>query len=277
MRPIPFTKIEAVGNDFVLFNAADLPNGLDFSELSRAVCPRGTAIGADGILVVDWPKLRMFNPDGSEDVCGNGMRCAAVYAQQNGWVQQSGILQHPGEIPFEITRPNHARVLMPAGTFDPSLVRAHSKVEIWEQPFLAKVGQKYSLYSLSTGSTHTIIFCDTLPAEDEFIAVSMELEDLPLFPDRTSIMWTQIIAENALKIRIWERGAGETLGCGTGSSAAAIVYARKYDKKGEIIVNNPGGPLKITLSDWSLPYYSESEVKIAFTGMLHSELVAKIA
>ena len=108
-------------------------------------------------------------------------------------------------------------------------------------------GSKMTITALSTGSTHVIAFVESLPDDDVFFKVSPQVENHPLFPERTSLMWAQPEGDNRLKLRIWERGAGETWGCGTGACAAAVAAIRQgYAQSGEgVSVLSKGGVLSI--------------------------------
>jgi diaminopimelate epimerase len=129
-------------------------------------------------------------------------------------------------------------------------------------------GLPYELTAVSTGSTHTVMFVDRLPEDAEFHAVSLALEHHGWFPERTSIMWTQVIGTDHLRLRIWERGAGETLGCGTGSAAAAAVYLRREGRSGTVTVENPGGTLKLQMDAWDAPITAIGSAQVVFSGIL---------
>ena len=110
---------------------------------------------------------------------------------------------------------------------------------------------------LSTGTTHTVIPIDALPDDITFFAESPVLEHDPIFPERTSVIWTQAVGPDHLRLRIWERGVGETQGCGTGSTAAAVDHLRFLGKGGKVRVDNPGGTVYVT---WD-PEDNETEIE----------------
>ena len=242
--------MQAAGNDFVLIHADDLEDA-DLESVARHVSCRRFSIGSDGLLVLSQVpngiKLRMFNPDGSEDFCGNGARCAALHALREGWVGNKFTIEHLGiTVPATVSRDDQVTVTLPP----PSLLFA-------DVPYLPDAGdlageevkvQGVKGTPISTGSTHFIVFRSYAIPDEEFLRVSPALETDPHFPDRTSIMWTRILSEGQISLRIWERGAGETLGCGTGSSAAAVVYAKQSGYSRPIDVHNPGGTIRIELA-----------------------------
>lgn len=265
-----FAKVESIGNDFVLVTSADA-GGLDYPKVATTLCTRHFGVGSDGLLVIsrlsNHVDLRMFNPDGSEDFCGNGLRCAAVYAAEKGWVGDRFLIFHGGK---EVdTRIHGGSVItsLGAASFAPQDI-----------PLVEGIGELYRaavdvgeesivLSALTTGSTHTIIEVDELPDHGRFARISQGLEHHHAFPQRTSIIWMRADDDANLSIRIWERGVGETLGCGTGSSAAAVVHARNLGRTGVINVHNPGGTVQVSLPHgWNGPISVAGTARIVFEG-----------
>jgi diaminopimelate epimerase len=120
--------------------------------------------------------------------------------------------------------------------------------------------------ALTTGSTHVIIPTYALPDDDSFKSVSPKIEVDSKFPQRASVIWSQEIEPMKLKIRIWERGVGETLGCGTGSAAAAVDYLRRKQKGGKVEVQNPGGVVSVSMDNWSAPITIEGTAEQVYSG-----------
>lgn len=265
---IPFWKTETIGNDFVLIHAEDA-DGLSLPELATAMCDRRFGIGSDGLLVIS-PKagsgwdvdLRMFNPDGSEDFCGNGLRCAAHHARRQGWQDGQFRIRQFGQVcQVEAGEDGTAKCWLAPAVFDP----AHIPVLADQPGPVAAAGVEG--IPVSTGSAHFIVFVRELPDDKTFHDLSPQIENHPLFPDRVSVMWTLRDGPGLLRLRIWERGAGETLGCGTGSSAAAAAAGRLFGDSGEMDVINPGGLLKVELlADGIL---SSSQPRERFEGVFH--------
>ena len=272
MSGLPFTKMQSVGNDFVLVQLSDLKQigwADRLSDLARALCHRRTSIGSDGLLVLDLQGdrlvLRMFNPDGSEDVCGNGSRCSALYAFRRGWVPASHVIEHGGRA-VSATVYDDGRVSTDGGRadFDPGAVPLDTRLhdtELVEEAVCGVVGT-----SVNVGSTHFVSFVDSLPDDRAFFAVSPQIEVDPLFPERTSIIYAKIVSESELAIRIWERGAGETLGCGTGASAAAVVAMRRRGFGGEIRVVSKGGETTVSADSWQGELLTTSSPSEVFSG-----------
>lgn len=263
LKEIRFWKTETIGNDFVLVHSQDAPDA-DWAELAIKLCARRFNIGADGLLVVEPSpgglRLRMFNPDGSEDFCGNGLRCAGWHGVQQGWVSGDFVIEHGGKDIQTRVSESGVSVMLPPASFEPDNVPIHGPVE---RTIAGMTGT-----AVSTGSTHFVVLCESLPDDHEFFAVSPLIEHDPAFPERTSVMYTQVLAQNHLRLRIWERGVGETLGCGTGSVAAAVVWARQSGASGMITVSNPGGDLHVSLASYDSPVTSVSQPVVSFTGRI---------
>lgn len=268
IRTIPFYKVESVGNDFVLVLASDV-QGVDLPTLALNVCRRHFSVGSDGLLVLaregNAVRLRMFNPDGTEDFCGNGIRCAAIMAQHLGWVDSEGTIHHLDKTIHVELDENVVRSTLDPANFTPSAVPVCSIHEMFMSPLNIE-GRQLRVSSLTTGSTHTVVLSDELPNDEEFLSLGPAIENHPLFPERTSVIWAVPEGEDALKIRIWERGAGETQGCGTGSSAAAAVYFRKRNAYGSLKINNPGGTVIVTQLGPHDPMITEATAEIVYRG-----------
>ncbi len=283
-----FTKMQGVGNDFVVLDAAGLPVGADLSRLAMAACDRHTGVGADGLLVVarDAPdaafSMRMFNPDGSEDMCGNGLRCVALWAHRAGWVAQDQPFRVAGkEGPkslhllgvSENGRAATVKVGMGLPKFRPAEIPFCGRGERVVGYPLSIGGEVYHITALNTGSTHTVIFGVVPPDEDTFRRVSPLIEAHPLFPERTSVLWATPQGDSTVRIRIWERGAGETWGCGTGACAVGVA-ARLCDTVGlgdvrsPVLVVSRGGTLEIEWAGEGYPIVMTGPAEIVFDGEL---------
>ena len=266
-----FWKLESIGNDFPLIH---LEEGLDYANLAIRMADRHFGIGGDGLLAVgmedDAVRLRMFNPDGTEDFCGNGIRIAALHAHQQGWVGTSFSIKHlDREVPIQIEG-DVIKSQIGVASYDPDLIPARSSgepfdVNIWTG---MDAGTPLSIFgsALTTGSTHTVIPTAALPDDETFKSISSKIEVDVKFPDRTSVIWSREVEPNVLEIRIWERGVGETLGCGTGSSAAAVDYLRRKQRGGRVEVRNPGGTIFVTMDKWSAPITIEGTAREVYSG-----------
>lgn len=268
MSQAPFWKIQTIGNHFVLMHGQDL-EGHDLSEIAKRVCSHHWSIGSDGLLVM-WPpsslgepvELRMFNPDGTEDFCGNGLRCAAVHAEEQGWASGRFTIRQKG-IPCQVEALGNSQAAswLPPASFEPEEIPF-----IGEKSWLWSEVQGVRGVAVTTGSTHYVVPVAGLPGDPEFANLSERIERDPVFPERTSVMWAEAKGDFRIKLRIWERGVGETFGCGTGSSAAALVMAVLTGNWGEHQVENPGGTLLVTVTGLDDEIKSQSQVATPFHG-----------
>jgi len=272
--PIPFWKLQAIGNDFPLFHAADV-EGQNWTELAKQAADRKFGIGGDGILILGKTahpneiEMWMFNPDGTEDFCGNGLRVAAWHAFDQKWVDAKFTIHHRGHpVAAEITPAGLVRTTIGVADYTPANVPVKASAEIFDTDLGVFEGEMRHGSSLTTGSTHTIIPVDRLPSDAEIAVLGPEIEYGPQFPDRTSVIFVREAAPQELEIRIWERGVGETLGCGTGSSAAAADYLRRKAEPGphQVTVRNPGGEIKISMDAWNAPITIEGTAQLVYAG-----------
>lgn len=259
-KALPIVKMHGAGNDFVVLDAlaSPLPADFDYSAAALHLCQRHFHLGGDGLLLLDGSenaeiRMRMWNPDGTEDMCGNGLRCIAWLAHERGHVKKDSFnaqtlagLRH-----CEILGPGLIRIEMGLPTF-----------ELGEIPFApgpalsSSVDYTLPLYglalphvtSLSTGSTHTVIFVDELPDDAFFLKWSPIIENHSWFPERTTVLWTRLENEALAQVRIWERGVGETLACGTGACAVGVAASVSGRAQGAIDVQSKGGVLGIEVT-----------------------------
>ena len=262
LSAIPFTKMHGLGNDFVVLNVLDnaLPPDFDFAAWAQTSCDRHFGIGADGLLLLcapdEWAQaqgasvqMRMWNPDGSEDMCGNGLRCVAQLAHSCGASSSHFITQTlAGLRDCKVFPDGNVRVAMGQPDFSFAAIPFAPPKDIARAiEYSIPVGNVVlpHVSSLSTGSAHTVIFVDELPSNEMFSTISPQVEHHAWFPERTSIMWAQVNDRENIRLRIWERGAGETLACGTGSCAAAVA-AQITGRSGELVrIHSRGGTLQI--------------------------------
>jgi diaminopimelate epimerase len=240
-----FTKYHGLGNDFIFmedFGGNLLPRG---EMLAKALCHRQLGIGADGLVLITKDvglyTMRIFNADGTEaEMCGNAIRCMAHYLLQEGLAQgpviEVGTLSGRKEI-----RTADEWYVVDMGEPDFSLSQG-GEVEVLSH------GVSWTAYPLSIGNPHAVVFVDDLAALD-FATWGPRLETAEVWPQGANIEFTQVLSPNHLKVRVWERGAGPTLACGTGACAAAVVASRlgltQELTVGAIRVSLPGGVLAI--------------------------------
>lgn len=253
-----FSKLHGLGNDFAVVDAINQRVDLnDASRISQLVCSRNFGVGADGLILVlpsskNDIQMRIFNPDGSEpEMCGNGIRCFAKFVYENKMIEKDVFSVETG-----------------AGTIVPALILENGEVKAVEvdmgQPVYSKIneelnvgGQTFRFTDVSMGNPHAVVFVDDLKALD-IDRLGPLFENNPRFPKRTNTEFTQVINRKEAVVIVWERGAGETLACGTGACATLVagVLNNKLDRKATIHL--PGGDLLI---EWQ-----ESDNHIMMTG-----------
>jgi len=272
VRSIPFWKYQAIGNDFPLFHAADL-DGLNSFDIAIHASDRKFGIGGDGILVMkpldsNRVELRMFNPDGTEDFCGNGLRIAALHALEQGWAGDNFSIVHGGrEVHAQIHPDGSISTTLGVANYEPAKVPVDRTVELFDDEIIELDGITFRGSALTTGSTHTVIPVRELPTDEQIARWGPAIENLPMFPERTSAIFVrETDLPNDLQIRIWERGVGETLGCGTGSSAAAADYLRRRSSGGLVLIRNPGGDVTIEMSRWDAPITVTGTAELVYNG-----------
>ena len=249
-----FTKMHGAGNDYVYIDGFK-EQVIQPSQFAIAVSDRHFGIGSDGLILIlpsDKADLRMqmFNSDGSEaEMCGNGIRCVAKYAWDHGLIDHLEISIETGAGIKPVTmfcdsnnqvnrvRVNMGQPLLLRGdlpmTGDPNAQALEITLEAGDKTFKA--------WCLSMGNPHCVIFvddCETFPVTD----IGPLIENHPLFPRRTNVEFVTVLSDCELRQRTWERGAGETLACGTGASAVAVAAAIS-GQTGRTIKNHLSGGL----------------------------------
>jgi diaminopimelate epimerase len=274
-----FWKMHGLGNDYIVIDNRDEKISChEASELALKLCKRRFSVGADGVLFVSNStvadlKMRIFNADGSEaEMCGNGIRCFVKYCYEKDIVRKNELVVETlaGNKRTWLTVENGVVQLVMVDMGMPELER--SKIPMAGQGSfineeLQVDGEVYKVTCLSVGNPHCIIFVD---AVDDFPVerVGSEIENHPLFPNRTNVEFAQVLSENEVKLRVWERGCGETLACGTGACATVVAgnLLRKFG--GKVQVHLLGGDLTIEYADSLLMTGAAEKV---FEGTLFKE------
>ncbi len=250
-----FTKMQGCGNDYVYVNCLE-ETIADRPALAKRVSDRHFGIGADGLICIDRSdvadfKMDMYNADGSHGkMCGNGIRCVAKYVYDHGMTDKTELSVETGsgvkqlQLQVENGKVQTVRVCMGAPEFRPELIPVAAEGENFIQRPVKVSGKTWDVTCISMGNPHAVVFVDNvdwLNLEE----IGPHFENHPLFPERVNTEFVQVIDENTLKMRVWERGSGETLACGTGSSASlvAAVVCGKSNPKVKMLLR--GGELEI--------------------------------
>jgi diaminopimelate epimerase len=276
-----FSKLQATGNDFILVDTITEPRKGDWGELARAMCDRHFGIGADGLILVQNStsadlKMRIFNSDGSEaEVSGNGLRCFVKYAIEKGLVgkMSSRAGQSNRSLTIETlsgvrkvkaymsgNKVNRAEVNMGLPQFQPEQIPVKVKVDIipiLDYPLVID-RKKLILSLLSMGNPHAVSFASRPIADLPLTEIGPKVERHPVFPQRTNFEVARVLSRGKIEARVWERGVGETLACGSGACAIAVAaqlldYVNRqvdimleggtltvsWDRVGEVLLSGP--------------------------------------
>jgi diaminopimelate epimerase len=277
-----FTKLHAVGNDFLVVESEAVPAGAALADLASALCDRHFGAGADGLIVVARGgadvdcSSRIFNADGSEaEVSGNGTRCLAAWLDVEGhWpagaeavriatvagVKRVRMVERAGPVrrlEMEMGVPRLASAQVPM-LVDPPLERvvAHE---------LEVGGTRYAVTALSIGNPHCTLFVDDLDAID-WRAVGAAIERHAAFPERVNVEFVHVEAPDRIRVRFWERGVGVTLSSGTGSSAAVVAAALNGLAGRRVTVETPAGPLEASWRELDGVVLLAGPAEVLYTG-----------
>jgi diaminopimelate epimerase len=268
---VRFEKWQALGNDYVIVEAADLPAPLTPPAV-RALCDRHTGIGADGILLLAPPdepgyvaRLRIFNPDGSEaELSGNGAREAIMYLRHRGWTDrdQFSIRTVAGEIRPTILSATTCRVDMGRAKLRSRDFPSGGDDGVGE---VESGGRRWRFQHASIGNPQCAIevaSVDELEALD-LAAIGSGIEHSDVFPNRTNVSWWCELEPGVIRARIFERGVGETTASGTGACGAAVAYVLRGGDS-PVTVRLDGGELAVDVAEdlhvdltgWAVPVYA---------------------
>lgn len=246
-----FAKYHGIGNDFIML--ADPDDRLEVSsELAARLCDRRFGVGADGVIRVapgrDGADFTMDyrNSDGSlGEMCGNGIRCLAVFAREEGLTHANELQVDSGAGRKTIVVLSDGRVRVDMG---PPIFTASDMPITWVgDPLHVKLESDEEVFEaacVSMGNPHAVIFVDD-PKEFPVATIGPQLEWNPAFPNGANIEFIRVPSKNRVEMRVWERGSGETLACGTGACAVAVVARLLADANPEVTVVLPGGELEV--------------------------------
>lgn len=274
-----FTKMEAAGNDFVVFDGFKYKIK-DYGQLALKACDRHFSVGADGILVCEASdvadiKMVYYNSDGSRgEMCGNGIRCFSKYVYEKGLVDKkiftvetlAGIktiwLETDSENRVKTVRVNMGKPLFEAKDIPVELDRERVIEETMDIN-----GQKIVFSSLLVGVPHTVIFVDDIKNVD-VNELGRKIEVHPLFPKKTNVNFVEVVDRDNINIYTWERGAGRTLGCGTGSCASVVIGNMIGKLSNTVHVKTEGGELEVQVEE-DFEIYMKGKANIICDGVFY--------
>jgi len=270
---LKFTKMHGLGNDFVVFDGVR-QKVLLTPEKARHLADRHFGIGCDQILVVETPihsnadfRYRIFNADGSEVAqCGNGARCFARFVRDHGLCDKDEIVVDTNAGQLRLAHRDDGLVTVNMGI--PRHAPAEIPLDIAAEAISYEIeanGRVWPFGAVSMGNPHAVLKVDNVdqaPVE----RLGPLLESHPIFPQRANIGFAQIIDQHHVRLRVFERGSGETLACGSGACAASVVGIEQGDLSSPVQVNLPGGSLIINWEGRGKPVFMTGPAVCVFEG-----------
>ncbi len=253
---IKFTKMQAYGNDYVYINAISQKlSKLD--ELARFVSDRHFAIGSDGMVLIcpsekgDF-RMRMFNPDGTEgEMCGNALRSMSKYVYEHNLTNKTNLIIETlgGMQKVKLFVENGQVVNIEANIGEPRLstkvIPVNTNLDEFVEQEVEVLDKTFKISALSWGNPHCVIFVDDVANFDVHKYGNAIEHKTDLFPNKTNVTFAQVIDRKYIKMREWERGTGETIGCGTGCCTAAVFAAITGRCDRDVTVEQIGGNLEV--------------------------------
>src|SRR5574344_10092 len=270
---IQFSKMHGLGTDFMVVDG--ITQKIFFSpEMIRRLADRHLGIGFDQLLLVEPPydpeqdfHYRIFNADGSEvQQCGNGARCFARFVRLKGLTNKDRIAVSTmsGRIVLQLEHDNQVTVNMGVPEFEPAKVPFRAQKA--EKTYLLRVAEQTVMCGVvSMGNPHCVLEVEdvkTAPVE----TLGAELESFDRFPERVNVGFMQLVSANEIRLRVFERGAGETMACGTGACAAAVVGIAQGKLRDRVKVHLPGGTLQIAWKGPGTPVFMTGPAEHVFDG-----------
>lgn len=276
---LKFTKMHGLGNDYVYIDAIN-QKVENKSELAKFVSDRHFGIGSDGLILIcpsdkaDF-RMQMFNSDGTEaEMCGNGIRCVGEFVYDKGLTKKETITIETlaGIKTLKMTIENGKMKLAKVDMGKPILEAKEIPVISKEMPVknltLKAEDKEFKFTCVSMGNPHAITFIDENVNNLDICKYGKILEVADVFPKRTNVEFINVINENTLRMRVWERGAGETLACGTGACATAVASILNGYTSREVTVKLLGGDLKIEWNEKDNHVYMTGPATTVFEGNL---------
>jgi diaminopimelate epimerase len=278
-----FTKMQGAGNDYIFVNCFQEPMPENPEELARQVSDRHFGIGGDGLILIcpsekADARMRIFNVDGSEaEMCGNGIRCVAKYLYDHGLARKPVLQIETGRGVLSLRveavqgRVTQVEVDMGEPILAPERIPTrlpgsaqHGGAVVDAE--LAVADQILRVTSLSMGNPHCVYFVDQL-ADHLVLGLGPRIEHHPAFPNRVNVEFVQVLTPQEVRVRVWERGSGETLACGTGACAVCVAGVLTGRTGRHLLAHLPGGDLKLHWSEKDNHVYLTGPAVEVFTGI----------
>ena len=272
-----FTKMQGIGNDYVYVNCLQetIENP---SELAKKISDRHYGVGSDGLIMINPSdkadfEMEMYNADGSRgEMCGNGIRCVAKYVYDYGLTDKTSISVETlaGIKYLDLTVEDGKVVLVKVDMGKPMLRPEEvpvvsEKEEVIDEPITVD-GQEYRMTCVSMRNTHAVVFITQDVKEFPLETVGVKFENHERFPKRVNTEFVNVLDRHTAQMRVWERGSGETLACGTGACAVAVACALNGLTEDEVTVKLLGGDLQIKWDREKNTVYMTGPAEVVFDG-----------
>ncbi|MCI8797193.1 MAG: diaminopimelate epimerase [Dorea sp.] len=270
-----FTKMQGLGNDYVYVNCME-EKVENPSEAAKRVSDRHFGIGSDGLILIcpsekaDF-EMAMYNADGSRsEMCGNGIRCVAKYVYDYGLTDKTSIsVETLGGIKYldltvEDGKVSLVRVDMGRPEFRADQIPIICEAEVIDEPIVVD-GMEYRITGVSMGNPHAVVFLEDLEGLD-IEKIGPKFENHERFPKRINTEFVRVIDRGMIEMRVWERGSGETLACGTGACAAAAASILNGLAERRVTVKLRGGSLTVEWDEESGKIYMTGPAEVVFDG-----------
>ncbi|MGF1578332.1 MAG: diaminopimelate epimerase [Gemmataceae bacterium] len=264
---VRFTKMQGAGNDYVYVDCFHNKPPLNLVETARTISDRHFGVGGDGLILIcpserADAKMRMFNADGSEaEMCGNGVRCVAKYVYDHGIARKSPLTIETGNgvltLECEVSDGKVQQVCVDMGEPILEADKIPTKLEGNPPTNVSLPGFDFSVTCVSMGNPHCITFVEAI-TDELVLGVGPKVEVAEVFPNRINVEFVRVDSPTEVTLRVWERGSGETLACGTGACAVAVAGVLTGRTGREIIAHLPGGDLRL--------HWSEADNHVYMTG-----------
>ena len=271
-----FTKMHGIGNDYVYVNCLQ-EKVEDPSGTARKISDRHFGIGSDGLILIKPSEkadfqMDMYNADGSKGaMCGNGIRCVAKYVYDYGLTDKTSIAVETGSgIKYlDLTVENNKVTMVKVDMGEPDLTASHIPIkaqteQVIDEPIEVD-GKTYRITGVSMGNPHGVVFLDDIDSLD-IEKIGPSFENHVRFPDRINTEFVQLDNRSHVRMRVWERGSGETLACGTGACAVAVACVVNGLTQREVTVSLRGGDLKICWDEKVGHVYMTGPATVVFDG-----------
>ncbi len=271
-----FAKMHGIGNDYVYMDCTkECPK--DPGEIAKLVSDRHKGIGSDGLILIKSSteadfEMAMYNADGSYGkMCGNGIRCVAKYVYDNGLTDKTEISVISGgavkylKLTVEDGQVKKVRVNMGEPILTPAEIPVIGEgTKLVAAPIVVD-NQVYEMTCVSMGNPHAVVFLDGVD-ELKLTEIGPKFENHERFPDRVNTEFVERLDRRNLKMRVWERGSGETMACGTGACATAVAAILNGYTEREVTIHLLGGDLEITWDETDNCVYMTGPAALAYTG-----------